>query len=143
MKHLKFFILFSLFLFLLSAFALKKDKSHIGKWKGRDKGDVGYLTLTKSNYATFEFGGEIMGGNSYNHSGVNAALKYRVNQKKEPHEINFIIWDKKKALEVGRMRGIYRMIDSSKMQMSINFSGSNDRPKDFSEDSIVFYRIAE
>ena len=62
-----------------------------------------------------------MGGNSYNHSGINASLKYRINTKKEPHEINFVIWDKKKAQEAGRMRGIFRMIDKNKMQMAINF----------------------
>lgn len=142
MKRFKQNTIFILLFVLITSFTLKKDKSYIGQWKGSDKGDIGYLTLTKSNYATFEFGGDIMGGNSYNHNGVNAALRYRVNQRKEPKEINFIIWDKKKAIEVGRLRGIYKMIDSSKMQMSINFSGSNYRPKDFIN-SIVFYRINE
>ncbi|SHH30797.1 hypothetical protein [Winogradskyella jejuensis] len=126
-----------------TSFSGKKDKSYIGKWKGRDKGDVGYLTLTKDRYATFEFGGEIMGGTSYNHSGINASLKYKINTKKDPHEINFVIWDKKKAKEVGRMRGIFRMIDKDKMQMAINFTGSNTRPTDFNSDSIIFYRISE
>ncbi|MFD1063948.1 hypothetical protein ACFQ1Q_11885 [Winogradskyella litorisediminis] len=130
-------------LFLFCAFLDGKDKSYIGKWRGVDKGDIGYLTLTKDRYATFEFRGEIMGGINYDHSGIKASLKYKISTKKEPHQINFVIWDKKKAEEVGRLRGIFKMIDKDKMQMAINFSGSQYRPTNFSEDSIVFYRVSD
>ena len=134
----RFSILLSALLLCCSFSFLDADKTYIGKWKGKDKGDIGYLTLTKDRYATFEFDGEIMGGKSYNHQGVTAALKYRVNTKKNPATIDFIIWDKKKAIEVGKLRGIFKMSSDSEMHMAINFSGSNYRPKDFSADSITF-----
>jgi uncharacterized protein (TIGR03067 family) len=139
----RFSLLLSALLLFCSFSFIGADKSYVGKWKGKDKGDIGFLTLTKHNYATFEFDGEIMGGKSYNHQGITAALKYRVNTKKSPATIDFIIWDKKKAVEVGRLRGIFKMNSNLQMQMAINFSGSNQRPKDFSIDSITFLRESE
>lgn len=100
----RFSILLSALLLFCSFSFLVANKTYIGKWKGKDKGDIGFLTLTKDRYATFEFDGEIMGGKSYNHQGVTAALKYRVNTKKNPATIDFIIWDKKKAIEVGSLK---------------------------------------
>ena len=136
----RFLLLFCTLLFCSFSFLEIDKKTYVGKWKGQDKGDIGFLTLTKDRYATFEFEDEIMGGKSYNHQGVIAALKYRVNTKKNPSTIDFIIWDKKKAIEVGKLRGIFKMTSDAEMQMAINFSGSNYRPKDFSTDSITFLR---
>ncbi|RZN79935.1 MAG: hypothetical protein EVB11_12100 [Winogradskyella sp.] len=140
MKSIKRLSLFLGAFLIFCSFTIEADKSYIGKWKGKDKGDIGFLTLTKDRYATFEFDGEIMGGKSYNHQGITAALKYRVNTKKDPYRIDFIIWDKKKAIEVGKLRGILKMNSNDEMQMAINFSGSNNRPTDFLIDSITFLR---
>lgn len=130
-----------IFIFLqLCAFTSDKDKRYIGKWKGQDKGDIGFLTLTKHRYATFEFNNEIWGGRTYNHGTINASLRYKVNTKTTPYEINFIIWDKKKAIEAGRLKGILKFNNDNEMQMAINFSGSSQRPKDFSKDNITFFR---
>jgi len=141
MKKLQHFSILFFILFLLCAFTSNKDKRYIGKWKGQDKGDIGFLTLTKDRYATFEFGNEIFGGRSYKHGTINASLKYKVNIKTTPYEINFIIWDKKKAIEVGRLRGILKLNNDNEMQMAINFSGSKVRPTNFSSDNITFTRF--
>lgn len=143
MKTLSHFSIIFFICFYLISFTTEKDNRYIGKWIGQDKGDVGFLTLTKDRYATFEFDNEIWGGRSYKHGSILAALKYSVNTKKSPYQINFIIWDKKKAVEAGRMKGIIKFKNDNEMLMAINFTGSEIRPQDFSIDTITFIRQKE
>lgn len=114
---------------------------HVGKWKGKDKGDIGFLTLSADGYATFEFNGQIMGGKSYDHQGTKAAMKYTVNNGTSPAAIDFIIIDKKADEELGRLKGIIDMKSRDEMQMAITFGGGAGRPTDFSVDAIVFDRM--
>lgn len=114
---------------------------HVGKWKGKDKGDIGFLTLSAEGYATFEFNGQIMGGRSYNHQGVNAAMKYTVNNGTSPTSIDFIIIDNDAKEELGRLKGIIKMNNRNEMQMAMTFGGGTGRPTDFSADAIVFDRV--
>jgi len=114
---------------------------HVGKWKGKDKGDIGFLTLTSDGFATFEFNGQTMGGKSYNHQGVNAAMKYTVNNGTSPTSIDFIIFDNDAERELGRLKGIIKMKSRNEMQMAMTFGGGTGRPTDFSADAIVFDRI--
>ena len=143
MDTLKHFFLAICVSFLLLAFTTTKDQRYVGKWKGQDQGDIGFLTLSEDRYATFQFEDGIWGGRKYKHGGIIASLKYKVNTNKTPSEINFIIWDKKKAIEVGRLRGIIKLNGDNEMQMAINFSGSTSRPKDFSTNNITFKRVKE
>ena len=59
MKFLKQFSLLLTALFLFSAFSIDGEKTYVGKWKGKDQGEIGFLTLTEDNYAIFEFNGQI------------------------------------------------------------------------------------
>lgn len=117
------------------------DEAHVGKWKGKDKGDIGFLTLTSDGYATFEFNGQTMGGKSYDHQGVKAAMKYTVNNGTSPAAIDFIIMDLKADAELGRLKGIINMKSRNEMQMAITFGGGAGRPTDFTVDAIVFDRV--
>ncbi|MBC8757440.1 hypothetical protein H2O64_22410 [Kordia sp. YSTF-M3] len=114
---------------------------HVGRWKGKDKGDIGFLTLSADGYATFEFNGQTMGGKSYDHQGVKAAMKYTVNNGTSPAAIDFIIMDKRADEELGRLKGIINMKSRNEMQMAITFGGGAGRPTDFSVDAIVFDRV--
>ncbi|WP_046744720.1 hypothetical protein [Kordia zhangzhouensis] len=127
-------------LFFLFSFTAPEGE-HVGRWKGKDKGDIGYLTLTSEGYATFEFNGQTMGGKSYNHQGVNAAMKYTVNYGTSPASIDFIIVDNKDNEEMGRLKGIINMKSRNEMQMALRFGGGAGRPTDFSVDAIVFNRV--
>lgn len=127
-------------LLLLYSFAAPGGE-HVGKWKGKDKGDIGFLTLTSDGFATFEFNGQTMGGRSYNHQGVNAAMKYTVNNGTSPTSIDFIIYDNNAKEELGRLKGIIKMNNRNEMQMAMTFGGGTGRPTDFSADAIVFDRI--
>lgn len=139
LKKLSFALVTLLLLFSFTA----PGGEHVGKWKGQDKGDIGFLTLTKDGYATFEFNGQTMGGKSYNHQGVNAAMKYTVNNGTSPTGIDFIIYDNDAKAELGRLKGIIKMNNKNEMQMAITFGGGAGRPTDFSSDAIVFDRVKQ
>lgn len=137
LKKLSFALITLMLLFSFTA----PDGQHVGKWKGKDKGDIGFLTLTEDGFATFEFNGQTMGGRSYNHQGVNAAMKYTVNNGTSPTSIDFIIYDNDAKEELGRLKGIIKMNSRNEMQMAMTFGGGSGRPSDFSEDAIVFNRV--
>ena len=140
MKLLKRFSLFLATMFLLSSFSGDGDPSFVGKWKGQDKGDIGFLTLDPDGYALFEFEGQTMGGKSYNHQGRKVAMTYIVDTSRNPHPIDFIITDKEQDREIGRLKGIISMKSNNEMQMALTFGGGTGRPTDFSSDAIVFER---
>jgi len=127
-------------LLMLFSFTAPED-DHIGKWKGKDKGDIGFLTLSSDGYATFEFNGQIMGGKSYNHQGRTASMKYTVNKGVSPTAIDFMIIDKSANKELARLKGIIKMTSRNEMQMALRFGGGAGRPTDFSTDAIVFSRV--
>lgn len=144
MKLFKQFSILLTALFLFCSFSfIDADKSYVGKWKGKDKGDIGFLTLTKDGYATFEFNGQVMGGKSYNHQGIDGSMTYTVNTSTSPYMIDFIIIDNSSDKELGRLRGIIKMNNNNEMQMAMTFGGGTGRPSDFSQDAITFTRHKE
>lgn len=112
-----------------------------GRWKGEDKDDIGFLTLSSDGYATFEFDGGILGGKSYDYLGVTASMKYIVDENTSPKGIDFIIIDNSTEKELGRLKGIFQLISNGEMEMAISFGEKPTRPTDFSEDAIVFSRV--
>lgn len=143
MKLLKQLSVLTAALFLFCSFSFDGEPSYVGKWKGQDKGDIGFLTLSAEGYAIFEFNGQTMGGKSYNHQGVNAAMKYTVDTTSSPYKIDFIIHDNDADTELGRLKGIIEMNNSEKMKMAMTFGGGSGRPTDFSVDAITFFRAKE
>ncbi|WP_375241804.1 hypothetical protein [Lacinutrix sp.] len=127
-------------LLILCSFTISEGE-HVGRWKGKDKGDIGFLTLSSEGFATFEFNGQEMGGKSYDHQGVTASMKYVVDYKSSPTAIDFIIIDNSTDTELGRLKGIINMKSSDEMQMAMTFGGGTTRPTDFSTDAIVFNRV--
>ena len=114
--------------------------SYVGKWKGEDKGDIGFLTLDDEGYAYFDSGGQIIGGKSYNHQGVNASMRYEINENVTPYSIDFIITDLTQNVELGRLQGVVKLIEDNKLRMAIGFGGV-PRPTDFTKDAIIFNRV--
>lgn len=143
MKFLKLSSVLITLLFLFSSFSTDIDKTYIGKWKGEDKGDIGFLTLTQDGYAAFEFGGKIMGGESYKHQGVDASMTYTIDTSSKPYAIDFIITNNTNSKELGRLIGIIEMPDANTMQMAMTFGGGTTRPTDFSKDAVTFSRYKE
>lgn len=137
LKKLSFALVTLMLLFSFTA----PESEHVGRWKGQDKGDIGFLTLSKDGYATFEFNGQTLGGKSYDHQGRKAAMKYTVNNGTSPKAIDFIIVENKSGDELGRLKGIINMKSRNEMQMALRFGGGAGRPTDFSEDAIIFNRV--
>ncbi|MBF4983776.1 hypothetical protein FNJ87_05320 [Nonlabens mediterrranea] len=129
-----------LFMFLTSFTALVGDSPHVGRWKGEDKGDMGFLELTSDGYATFEFEGQKMGGKSYVSDGVELAMTYKIDKKKSPTHIDFIIIDKSSNAELGSLKGIIEMKSHDQLHLALSFSGES-RPTDFTVDALLFSRV--
>tara|TARA_R110001632_G_scaffold39718_2_gene99330 strand:+ start:6481 stop:6903 length:423 start_codon:yes stop_codon:yes gene_type:complete len=139
MKTLKKISLFLFLLITLSSFT-SSTELYKGKWKGEDKGDIGLFILSDDGYATFETDGKVMGGKSYVQNGAEASMEYEVNEKVKPFTIDFIIKFNKNKKELGRLKGILKILDNDKMLLSIGFGGA-PRPKNFEKDVITLNRI--
>lgn len=133
-----------LLLFIITLTSLTSiSTSYVGKWKGEDKGDIGFLTLDEEGYVTFVFDGTITGGKSYDQQGVKASMRYVINRNVIPHSIDFIITDLTLNKEIGRLKGVLKLIeDNNKLRMAIGFGGV-PRPTDFTKDAIIFNRVKE
>ena len=116
------------------------QSNYVGKWKGKDNGDIGYIILSEDGYATFEFDGETMGGKSYYQQNVEVAMKYIINDLVFPSSIDFIIVRNSDNRELGRLKGIIDMQTINEMQLALNFEGT-ERPNDFSKDAVIFHRV--
>lgn len=134
-------LLLLLFLLPLISFnTLDSDFKIVGKWKGEDKGDIGYLILDKEGYATFEFNGLNMGGKEYEQDGIKAKMEYALNQDTKPMQLDFIITVLETG-EINKMQGIVEFEGKDRMHLSLAF-GEQKRPTDFSgSNSIYFNRV--
>jgi hypothetical protein len=139
MKTLKKISLFLFLLITLSSFT-SSTELYKGTWEGEDKGDIGLFVLSDDGYATFETGGQVMGGKSYVQNGVDASMEYEVNEKVKPFTIDFIIKLNKNKKELGRMKGIIKMVNKDKMLLSVGFGGA-PRPENFEKDVITLNRV--
>ncbi|AGC77672.1 uncharacterized protein (TIGR03067 family) [Nonlabens dokdonensis] len=126
-------------LLLLSSFTTAQEKL-VGKWKGQDKGDIGYLILTEDGYATFQLEDQVFGGKSFEMRGVTSKMTYEIDRSQYPNAIDFIITNTDNNKELGRMYGIIQMLSEDELQMAMNFE-TKERPADFSKDQIVFERM--
>ena len=131
------FLLF--FLVTLTSFTTSTE-IYVGEWNGTDKGDAGTFIFSEDGYATFIMNGNSMGGKSYTQGGEEASMKYEVNKKLTPFTIDFIIISKKNKNEMGRMKGILRIINDDEMLLSIGFGGV-PRPKNFEKDILTLNRV--
>ena len=140
MKSLKNLSLLIVSLVLFCSFSIKDSPSYVGKWKGRDKGDIGYLTLTKDGYALFEFDGQIMGGKSFTRDGTEASMHYEVEKKENYYHIDFIVKKVEDKETLGTLEGIFKMNSESQMVLALGFDGSA-RPTNFETDQITLNKI--
>lgn len=133
--------LFALLTFTLLFSFTTIENDHIGKWKGQDQGEIGFMTLSDDGYATFEFDGQSMGGKSFTQGDVDMAMKYVVNYDVAPVAIDFIIIRNSDDKELNRMEGIIDLKSKNEMEIAVNFGDRTGRPEDFSVDAIVFNRV--
>ncbi|MEQ3662237.1 MAG: hypothetical protein ACJAYP_000841 [Flavobacterium sp.] len=134
MKKIIFLLLIS---FSLTSFNTNDIKTQlIGEWIGEDKGEIGKMVFQKNGFAYFEFQNKIFGGESFEMNGKKGSMKYVIDDRKNPFNVDLII-----SIEGTQIRQtqycIGRFINKSKLQFAMGFEG--ERPKDFdNENSIIF-----
>jgi hypothetical protein len=133
---------FLILLFTIPFFYMTMEKdthSIIGKWVGKDKGDIGYFIFDKDGYAFFEMKGQIFGGKEFMYDGRMGKLTYEMDDLKNPLEIDLIITILESG-EENRLFCIIQFTDDDTMKFATNFD--DVRPKDFnSENSVILLRV--
>lgn len=140
MKSLKKLSILILSLVLFCSFSLKDSPSYVGKWKGEDKGDIGYITFTKDGYALFEFDGQVMGGKSFVRDGVEASMQYEVEKKDNYYNVDFIVKKIESEETMGTLQGIFKMNSDAEMILALGFDGSS-RPTNFETNQITLKKV--
>lgn len=134
-------ILFLLALLVLTSFgkASLTDFNIVGKWKGEDEKDIGFITFDADGYAFFEYKGEVIGGKEFEINGKKGTMTYAVNYSKTPIEIDIIV-EKIESGEIKTLKGIAENIDNNTVKIQLNING--ERPTEFNDlEAIIFQRI--
>jgi uncharacterized protein (TIGR03067 family) len=115
--------------FLLSSLTAQ---SFNGKWEGVSEGEVGQMIFDKKGYITFINKGETVGGKKFTQDGIDMSMRYEIDDKKDPHTIDFIISMADEGSELARMPGIYKFVNAKTLIINMNFGGEI-RPVIFDE----------
>ena len=127
---------------VLTSFTNKNDK-HIGKWEGEDKGKIGSIDLGADGFATFDIGGRIIGGKSFESKEGLSRMIYQVNYDSLPIQIDFIMQDAETGAEQKRLRAIFEFLNDDQMKLAIHFDAKG-RPNSFeakTAETVVLTRV--
>lgn len=116
----------------------------VGKWKGDDGKEVGFMTFDAEGYVSFTVEGEAVGGKDYQAEGIIFDMFYETDESVKPQTIDFVIRMKDQT-EIARMMGIYAMPDDQTLIINMKFDGSA-RPTlldETSEDQISLTKMTE
>lgn len=108
------------------------DSKLIGKWKGDDNLQIGYLVFEPDGYAYFEINGEIFGGKEFIMNDERGQMAYEVDETATPIIVDFIV-TKLDSGEQNVLLGIAEFIDSDTMKFALGFDGP--RPTSFDSDN--------
>ena len=123
-------------LFLLNSTSQKED--FIGKWKGEDQGEIGFISFDTEGYAAFEIEGQLMGGKEFYMNGQKGKMTYTINTKTSPIEVDFIL-TKVITSESKKILGIAEFLDKDTMNFNMSFDAT--RPSEFGENAITLKRV--
>jgi hypothetical protein len=101
--------------------------SLVGKWKGEDDGEIGFITFDKEGYVAFITEGQTLGGKKYTMDGMVFDMYYETDDTVTPNTIDFIIKLHEGQVEVTRMTGIYKFVNNKTLLLNMNFS-EGERP---------------
>lgn len=133
-----------LLLFLTPLFAFISanndvEKKIIGKWKGEDKGEVGYFIFDEKGYAFMEMQGQRLGGESFIFEGKEGKMTYTIVDKSKLIKLDIIVTIIEENVE-RKILCIAEFLDDDTMKFAIDF-GKN-RPINFTNDnSIILKRV--
>ena len=130
-----------LFVLPLLAFHSDTEISIIGKWKGEDKGEIGYIDFDKEGYVTFFTQDQIMGGREFTMQGKKAKMTYALNRETNPIELDLIMTILE-TNETNKLLGIVEFETKDKMHLAIGF-GDSARPTEFNDDNSIYFTREE
>ena len=130
--------LFLLFTFLSVNAQTTKDQL-IGKWKGEDGKEIGYMTFDSQGYAAFEVNGQIIGGKEFELDGKKGMMEYQIiSQEKDLIKLDFIVTVFEKPKKVKSLMSIFKIIDYDTIKVALGF---NDiRPTEFDVDNSIILK---
>jgi len=126
--------IFLLFL-LIPLLSFNSGKLNIvGKWKGEDKKEIGYMIFDADGYASIEMGGQTVGGREFVLNGKKGSMAYSINLDTEPVKIDLTITllETKKQM---KMLYIAKFLDEKTMILASNFN--SERPIEFNSDNSI------
>lgn len=133
-------LFFLLLLVPLLSFNSGEGKINIvGKWKGEDKKEIGYMIFDSDGYASIEMGEQTVGGKEFVLNGKKGSMTYSINLDTVPVNIDLIITQLETKKQM-KMLYIAKYLDEKTMILASNFN--SERPIEFNSDnSIKMHRV--
>jgi len=127
-------ISFILIIFTALSFAKFYTPNIIGKWKGQDKREIGFLSFDEKGYAEMEMAGQKMGGENFMVKGRKCSLKYKLTTSVKPNQLDIIMTDLN-TKETRKMLCIINFVDDTSLDIASNFS--DKRPQAFTKSNSI------
>ncbi|MUU79549.1 hypothetical protein [Winogradskyella endarachnes] len=118
--------------------SIAQQENIMGRWKGEDKNEIGYINFETEKYASFEIDGKIYGGKEFELKGKKGQMTYIIDFHKSPIEIDFIVTQFESG-EYRTLRCIANFLDKDTLQLNISFD--DNRPTEFNEDTLTLNRV--
>ena len=119
------------------------QNTHIGSWKGTDKGMVGFISFNLQGYAVMVIEKDTIGGEEFIANGLKGKMTYLIDYNTNPKNIDIIL-TKIATKEEYRLLGIIDFTGDSEMKIRLNFN-SSERPKDFlpegNDETIILEKV--
>jgi len=117
------------------------DFNIIGKWKGEDNSEVGYISFDKEGYAYFEFNGQKIGGKEFLIEGKKGSMRYEIEFTENFINVDLIVT----VIDENKTKSLLCLVEKlndDEMRFTIGFEG--ERPKGFeNNDAMIFKRVKE
>ncbi|AGC78700.1 hypothetical protein LX97_02539 [Nonlabens dokdonensis] len=134
---MKEFLLLLIIIPLLSVTSVNAQDQFIGKWKGNDGSQIGFIEFDEDGYVTLRIGDQIMGGKEFILKGEKGNATYKIDVDKNPIEVVLIMT----KIESGKQKKqfcIAQFINDNEMLFAVDFN--NQRPTEFTEENSIILK---
>ncbi|MBL7810984.1 MAG: hypothetical protein JNL57_02075 [Bacteroidetes bacterium] len=107
-----------------------------GKWQVTNQEESSLFFFNPDGYAGMVYESDTIGGKEYDIEGVKYAMKYKVNYKTKPMQMDLLIYKKATMQLVNTMPAIFEFLPTGGMKLMINYS-ENKRPAFFMQESTL------
>lgn len=130
----------ALVLLLTSAFTGADIKEQlIGKWSGTEGGELGSFIFDSDGFITIENNGEITGGREFQIKEKKAQANYFIDDSTTPFKIDIVFSEIETKSVIGKLEGIFELMDDGRMRIAFGFGYTKMRPTNF-DDSVILVK---